>query len=105
MWFGCAVVLRSWHGSGEIATALVIGVENDRFTFGRDHIAISNCCRCGAESEAGISFVALNALIMQRYMSNMAGKQRTLRLSLNAHANGVHNPYARFQDAITRKSF
>jgi acetyl-CoA C-acetyltransferase len=54
----------------------------------------------------GISFVALNALLMRRYMyeyqvphENFAG------FSINAHANAVGNPNAMFRRAISFEAF
>jgi acetyl-CoA C-acetyltransferase len=54
----------------------------------------------------GVSFVALNALIMQRYLyeykvtrSDFAG------FAINAHANGARNPNAMFHTPITREDF
>ena len=54
----------------------------------------------------GVSFVALNALIMQRYLyeyqltrADFAG------FAVNAHANGAGNPNAMFQQPITREDF
>ena len=54
----------------------------------------------------GITFVALNALIMQRYLY----EYRLLRedfagFALNAHANGANNPNAMFQRPISREQF
>lgn len=54
------------------------------------------------EVDMGLSFVALNALIMRRYMHEFGWKKDDFApFSINAHANGAHNPYARFQDPIT----
>ncbi|NLW72548.1 MAG: thiolase domain-containing protein, partial [Chloroflexi bacterium] len=94
-------------GSGEIATALVIGVEKMTDSPSVEITSqLATAADAELESEAGISFVALNALIMQRYMFEYGWKTTDFAaFSINAHANGVHNPYARFQDAITRKSF
>lgn len=54
----------------------------------------------------GISFVALNALIMQRYLYEY-GLDRVdfADFAINAHANGAGNPNARFQEAISRDAF
>jgi acetyl-CoA C-acetyltransferase len=54
----------------------------------------------------GVSFVALNALIMQRYMYEYRLKREDFAgFAINAHANGAHNPNARFQEAISREAF
>ncbi len=54
----------------------------------------------------GISFVALNALIMQRYLYEYGLTRADFAdFAINAHANGVGNPNARFQEAISRNAF
>jgi acetyl-CoA C-acetyltransferase len=58
------------------------------------------------EADMGVSFVALNALIMNRYMHEYGWKKEDFAaFSINAHANGAHNPKARFQDPITQESY
>jgi acetyl-CoA C-acetyltransferase len=54
----------------------------------------------------GLSFVALNALIMQRYLHEYHWKKDDFAgFSINAHANGAHNPFARFQEPISQASY
>ncbi|GAB4426635.1 MAG: thiolase domain-containing protein [Anaerolineae bacterium] len=54
----------------------------------------------------GISFVALNALIMQRYLYEYnLTRDDFADFAINAHANGAGNPYARFQEPISRNAF
>ena len=54
----------------------------------------------------GISFVALNALVMQRYMyENSLTREDFAEFSINAHTNGAGNPYARFQEPISKSVF
>ncbi len=54
----------------------------------------------------GITFVALNALVMQRYMfENNLTREAFANFAINAHANGTGNPNARFQQAITKEAF
>ena len=54
----------------------------------------------------GVSFVALNALLMQRYMYEYkVNREDFAGFALNAHANGANNPYARFQEPISRNAF
>ncbi|WP_048151732.1 thiolase domain-containing protein [Palaeococcus ferrophilus] len=49
----------------------------------------------------GVSFVALNALIMRLYMKTYGYTEEDLALfSVNAHANGAKNPYAMFKRPI-----
>ncbi len=93
--------------SGEIDSALVVGVEKMTDSPGSEITAsLATAADAELESDFGLSFVALNALIMQRYMFEYGWKHADFAdFSLNAHANGAHNPFARFQKAISRKSF
>ncbi len=58
------------------------------------------------ESAQGVSFVALNALLMRRYM-HIYGYRREdfAEFALTAHRNAMNNPNAMFQRAITREAF
>ncbi len=54
----------------------------------------------------GITFVALNALIMQRYMYEYnVARDDFADFAINAHANGAGNPNAMFQRPISREDF
>ncbi len=54
----------------------------------------------------GVSFVALNALIMQRYLYEYKVTRGDFAgFAINAHANGARNPNAMFQSPITREDF
>ena len=54
----------------------------------------------------GVSFVALNALIMRRYMHEYnVTREDFAEFSVNAHANGAGNPNAMFQRPITKEVF
>lgn len=54
----------------------------------------------------GVSFVALNALIMQRYLYEYNVKREDFaEFAINAHANGANNPNARFQEPISWEAF
>lgn len=93
--------------SGEIESALVIGVEKMTDSPGAEITAsLATAADAELESDIGLSFVAINALIMQRYMFEYGWRHADFAdFSVNAHANAAHNPYARFQKAISRKSF
>ncbi len=93
--------------SGEIKSALVVGVEKMTDSPGSEITAsLATAADAELESDFGLSFVAINALIMQRYMFEYGWRHADFAdFSLNAHANGAHNPYARFQKAISRKTF
>jgi acetyl-CoA C-acetyltransferase len=54
----------------------------------------------------GISFVALNAMLMRRYMYEYKVSHEDFAgFSINAHANAVGNPNAMFRRAITPEAF
>jgi acetyl-CoA C-acetyltransferase len=58
------------------------------------------------EAIHGISFVALNALLMRRYMHEYDAKHKDFaNLSINAHRNAVGNPNAMFPQPITVDAF
>lgn len=58
------------------------------------------------EGDHGLTFVALNALLMQRYMHEYGYQRADFGgFSINAHANAVHNPNAMFRRAISAASF
>ncbi len=93
--------------SGEIETALVVGVEKMTDKAGHDvTAALATAADADYELEQGISFVGLNALIMRRYMYEFGWKHADFApFSINAHANAMHNPYARLHDKITLDQF
>lgn len=93
--------------SGEIESALVIGVEKMTDSPAAEITAsLATAADAELESDFGLSFVAINALIMQRYMYEYGWRHADFAdFSVNAHANGSHNPYARFQKAISRQAF
>ena len=93
--------------SGELESALVIGVEKMTDSPGSE-ITASLATAADAELEAdfGLSFVGINALLMRRYMYEYGWKHEDFsNFSINAHANAAHNPNARFQFPITKESF
>jgi len=54
----------------------------------------------------GISFVALNAMLMRRYMHEYDLVPEDFAMfSMNAHANAANNPYAMFQSPITLEQY
>lgn len=58
------------------------------------------------EALQGLSFVGINALLMQRYMHEYGYKKDDFaNFAINAHANAVHNPNAMFPAPITAKQF
>ena len=88
--------------SGEVDSAIVVAAEKmtDSPT-SEITTELATAADADWEVENGISFVGLNALIMQRYMYEYHWEKKDFAgFSINAHANGVHNPNARFQKAI-----
>jgi acetyl-CoA C-acetyltransferase len=93
--------------SGEIDVALVVGVEKMTDSPGSEiTAALATAADADWEVDHGLSFVALNALIMKRYMYEYGWQGIDFaEFAINAHANAVHNPYARFRKPITESSF
>ena len=93
--------------SGDIDTAIAVGVEKMTDSPGGEITAqLATAADADWEGDMGLSFVALNALIMRRYLHEYGWKHSDLAgFSVNAHANGTHNPYARFQEPITEAQF
>ena len=93
--------------SGDIESALVVGVEKMSDKAGHDvTAALATAADADYEVEQGVSFVGLNALIMRRYMHEYGWKHADFApFSINAHANAIHNPFARLQQKISVDQF
>ncbi|MGC1374966.1 MAG: thiolase domain-containing protein [Anaerolineales bacterium] len=93
--------------SGEIDSAMVLGVEKMSDQSGRDVTAgLATAADADYEVEQGISFVGINALIMRRYMHEYGWKHIDFApFSVNSHTNAMYNPYARLQDGLTVEQF
>jgi acetyl-CoA C-acetyltransferase len=93
--------------SGEVDIAIAVGVEKMTDSpAGEITAQLATAADGDWELDMGLSFVALNALIMRRYMEEYKwDKVSFAPFSINSHANAVHNPYARFQEAITEEQF
>lgn len=121
MWGAEAVKIEAACGSGAAAfragltavaagaaeSALVVGVEKMTDKAGRDVTsALATAADADYEVEQGVSFVGLNALVMRRYMHEYGWKHADFApFSINAHANAMHNPYARLHQRITAEQF
>jgi acetyl-CoA C-acetyltransferase len=58
------------------------------------------------EVSQGISFVGLNALLMRRYMYEYGvTKEQFAPFTVNAHRNGVNNPYAMFRSPVSESAY
>jgi acetyl-CoA C-acetyltransferase len=93
--------------SGDIDSALIVGVEKMTDKAGHDvTAALATAADADYEVEQGISFVGINALVMRRYMHEFGWKHEDFApFSINAHANAVHNPFARLHEKITAEKF
>jgi len=94
-------------GSGHIETALIIGLEKMTDSPSSEITnTLATAADADLEVDMGVSFVALNALLMRRYMYEYGWKNADFAgFSINAHANAVSNPYARFRKPISEKIF
>ncbi len=93
--------------SGEIESALVLGVEKMTDKAGHDvTAALATAADADYEVDQGLSFVGINALVMRRYMHEYGWKHADFApFSINAHANAVHNPNARLHMEIDLEKF
>ena len=93
--------------SGEVESALVVGVEKMTDKAGHDVTsALATAADADQEGEQGVSFVGLNALVMRRYMHEYGWKHADFApFSINAHDNAIHNPFARLHQKITLEQF
>ena len=93
--------------SGDVESALVVGVEKMTDKAGRDvTAALATAADADYEVDQGVSFVGINALVMRRYMHEYGWKHEDFaQFSINAHANAMHNPYARLHEKISVEKF
>ena len=93
--------------AGEVESALIVGVEKMTDKAGHDiTAALATAADADYEVEQGISFVGINALIMRRYMHEFGWKHADFApFSINAHANAMHNPFARLHQKLNADQF
>ncbi|MBI9050512.1 MAG: thiolase domain-containing protein [Anaerolineaceae bacterium] len=93
--------------SGQVDSAMAIGVEKMTDSPGSEITAeLATAADADWEGDHGVSFVALNALVMQRYMHEYGWKhEHFANFSINAHQNALHNPLARFHSALTFEKY
>ena len=94
-------------GSGEMDCAIALGVEKMTETKGGDTTgALATAGDADYEIAQGLSFVAINALVMQRYLYEYGWNHNDFApFSINAHANAMHNPLARLQEPVTARDY
>ena len=93
--------------SGQSDIALAVGVEKMTDSPSNEITgALATAADADWEVDHGLSFVALNALIMKRYMHEYGWQGIDFaEFAINAHANAAKNPFARFQKPITKEQF
>ncbi len=86
---------------------LVVGVEKMTDTLGPGATtALAMAADADYEAAQGLSFVAINALLMRRYMYEYGySKDDFAPFAINAHANGMNNPYAMFHISVSEASY
>jgi acetyl-CoA C-acetyltransferase len=93
--------------SNQIQSAVVVGVE--KMTDSPSNEITSNLATAADadwEVGQGVSFVGLNALIMQRYMHEYGWKKEDFAFfSINAHQNALNNPNARLHMKVDKEKF
>jgi acetyl-CoA C-acetyltransferase len=92
---------------GEIDSAIAVGVEKMTDSLPTDTTsALATAADADWEVIHGLSFVAINALVMQRYLHEFGWQRDDFApFSINAHANGVHNPNARLPFPISLQDY
>lgn len=93
--------------TGEIETAIVVGVEKMSETRGVETTAaLATAADADYEVAYGLSFVAINAFIMKKYMYEYGwGHSDFAQFSINAHNNAVHNKNARLRSMINERDY
>ena len=93
--------------SGMVDVVAVCGVEKmTDETSGHITAALATAADADYEGAHGASFVALNALIMQRYMYEYQIPHECFApFSINAHANAMNNPNAMFHREINQDTY
>ena len=93
--------------SGDVDTAIAVGAEKMTDSPAEEITAeLASAADSEYERDMGTSFVAMNAMIMRRYMHEYGWiRENFAGFSLNAHANAVHNPFARFRSPVSRDAY
>ncbi|MBN2192394.1 MAG: thiolase domain-containing protein [Polyangiaceae bacterium] len=93
--------------SGHVEAALVVGVEKMTDRPGKEVTqGLVTAADADFESQIGLSFVAINALLMRRYLlEHRVSRDDFAPFIVNAHANAVHNPMAMYRFAVSAAEF
>ena len=93
--------------SGSVDTAIAVGVE--KLTERSDvspASGLATAADADYEAAMGLSFVAINALLMRRYMHEYKCKKNDFAgFVINAHENAAHNKNAMFKNTITTEEY
>jgi acetyl-CoA C-acetyltransferase len=106
---GGAAVRAAYTAVASGAHDLVLAVGVEKMT---DHLtdgitaALATAADADYEAGHGISFVALNALLMRRYMHEHGARHDDFAaFSINSHENAVHNENAMYRRAISSDEY
>ena len=93
--------------SGQMESAIVVGVEKMTESLPIETTeGLATASDADYEAAQGLSFVAINALVMQRYLHTYGWKHTDFgAFSINSHANAMGNPFARLHEPITQKDY
>ncbi|MDQ7030267.1 MAG: thiolase domain-containing protein [Ardenticatenia bacterium] len=93
--------------SGQVEVAIAVGVEKlTELASKCTTNALAMAADADYEAVMGLSFVAINALLMRRYMYEYGvSKEDFAAFTVNAHANARHNPFAMFHTPVTREQY
>jgi acetyl-CoA C-acetyltransferase len=93
--------------SGAMQCVVAMGVEKMSETpMSETTAALATAADADYEADEGISFVGINALIMRRYLYEYKWQHTDFGpFSINAHANAMHNPFARLHETITQEDY
>ena len=93
--------------SGEIEYAMIVGLEKMSETKGAETTSsLATAADADYEVAAGLSFVAINALIMKHYMSFYGWEHSDFaNFSINSHQNAATNPNARLKTRMSLENY
>jgi len=94
-------------GSGAVDTAVAMGIEKLTEMSGKSTTyGLATAADADYETAVGLSFVAINALAMQRYIYEYGYQKGDFApFVINAHKNAVHNPNAMFRNKISLEQY
>jgi acetyl-CoA C-acetyltransferase len=93
--------------SGYIDNVICLGVEKlTENSASATTAGLATAADADYETAMGLTFVAINALLMQRYMHEYGYQKSDFAVfGINAHENAYHNPNAMFRQRITKAKY